>query len=104
MRSHPIFIPFGYRDAPEHVLRQLAYPRNRAKWYHAKSDDVNLVLKGILEIIMNTVVNSSNSTGTDNPDIIQQAPPQGSPINQGDSLYDPNYDPNFVDSDDDVWK
>jgi hypothetical protein len=50
------------------------------------------------------VVNSSNSTGTDNPDIIQQAPPQGSPINQGDSLYDPNYDPNFVNSDDDVWK
>jgi uncharacterized protein YegL len=104
MRSHPIFIPFGYRDAPEHVLSRLAYPRNRAKWYHAKSDDVNLVLKGILEIIMNTVVNSSHSTGTDNPDIIQQAPPHGSPIDQGNSLYDPNYDPNFVDSDDDVWK
>jgi uncharacterized protein YegL len=91
MRSHPIFVPFGYRDAPEHVLRQLAYPRNRGKWYQAKTDDVNLAIKGILEIIMNTVVNSANSTGTDKPDIIQQAPPQGSPIDQGDSDYDPDY-------------
>jgi uncharacterized protein YegL len=91
MRSHPVFVPFGYRDAPEDVLRQLAYPRKRGKWYHAKTDDVNLALKGILEIIMNTVVNSTNSAGTDNPDIIQQAPPQGSPIEQGDSDYDPDY-------------
>ena len=40
---------------------------------------------------MNTVVNSANSTGTNRPTIIQQAPPQGSVIDQGDSDYDPDY-------------
>jgi uncharacterized protein YegL len=91
MRSHPIFVPFGFRDASEQVLRQLAYPRDRGKWYHAKTNDVSQALKGILEIIMNTVVNSANSAGTNKPTIIQQAPPQGSAIDQGDSDYDPDY-------------
>ena len=44
--------------SPEQVLRQLAYPKDRGKWYHAKTNDVSEALKGILEIIMNTVVNS----------------------------------------------
>jgi uncharacterized protein YegL len=26
MKQHPVFIPFGFRDAPEDVLRKLAYP------------------------------------------------------------------------------
>ena len=93
MRSHPIFVPFGYRRASEQVLRHLAYPRDRGKWYQAKTDDVNQALKGIVEIIMNTVVNSANSAGTktNKPTIIQQAPPEGSVIDQGDSDYDPDY-------------
>jgi uncharacterized protein YegL len=91
MRSHPIFVPFGFRSASEQVLRQLAYPKDRGKWYHAQTNDVSQALKGILEIIMNTVVNSANSTGTSKPTIIQQVPPQGSGINQGDSEYDPDY-------------
>ena len=42
---------------------------------------------------MNTVVNSANSAGTktNKPTIIQQAPPEGSVIDQGDSDYDPDY-------------
>ena len=95
MRSHPIFVPFGFRDAPEQVLRQLTYPKARGKWYHAKTDDVTLALHGILDIITNTVVNSANSTRTNTPNILQQTPPQGSQIDQGDS----SYDPNFVDAD-----
>ena len=91
MRSHPIFVPFGFRDASEPVLRQLAYPRDRGKWYHAQTNDVSEALKGILEIIMNTVVNSANSAGTSKPAIMQQPPQLGSGIEQGDSDYDPDY-------------
>src|SRR5262249_41099132 len=52
MKGHPVFVPYGFRDAPEHVLRRLAYPMGRAKWYHCKSSDIGDALKGILDIIM----------------------------------------------------
>lgn len=96
MKQHPIFVPFGFREAREDVLRQLAYPRDRGTWYHARTSDVTSALNGILDIIMNTVINSANSarptsTGTTNPALLQQAPTQGSQIDHGDSDYDPDY-------------
>jgi uncharacterized protein YegL len=91
MKAHPIFVPFGFRDAREEVLRQLAYPKDRGKWYHAKTDDVGQALKGILDIIMNTVVTSGHTAGAGQPAITQQPPAPGSDIEQGDSAYDPDY-------------
>jgi uncharacterized protein YegL len=96
MKAHPIFVPFGFRDAREDVLRQLAYPKDRGKWYHTKTHDVGQALKGILEIIMNTVVTSGHSVGAGQPVITQQAPAPGSGIQQGDSDFDPGYDPDYV--------
>ena len=61
MKAHPIFVPFGFRDASEDVLRQLAYPKERGKWYHTKTTDVDQVLKGIVDIIINTVVASGQT-------------------------------------------
>ena len=91
MKAHPIFVPFGFRDAREDVLRQLAYPKDRGKWYHAKTHDVEQALKGILEIIMNTVVTSGHTREPGQPAITQQPPAAGSGIEQGDSEYDPDY-------------
>jgi uncharacterized protein YegL len=91
MKSHPIFVPFGFRDARDDVLRQLAYPPERGKWYHTKSADIEHALKGILDIIMNTVITSGNSVTTGQPTITQQDPDPASGIEQGDSEYDPNY-------------
>lgn len=84
MKGHPVFVPFGFRDAPEHVLRKLAYPLDKGKWYHSKSHDVEEALRGILDIIMNTVVNSGKSASTGQPTLIQQAPTAGSGIAYGD--------------------
>lgn len=84
MKGHPIFVPFGFRDAPEHVLRRLAYPMGRAKWYHCKSADVEDALKGILDNIMNTVITSGNSASTGQPAVVQQAPAADSGIAWGD--------------------
>jgi uncharacterized protein YegL len=96
MRSHPIFVPFGFRDAQEEVLGQLAYPPGRATWYHAKSAAIEIVLKGVLDIIMKTVVSSGKSAGTGQPAIVQQAPEPDSDITQGESAFDPNYDPDWL--------
>lgn len=84
MRSHPIVVPFGFRDAPEDVLRRLAYPLEKAKWYHSKSHDVEVALGGILDIIMNTVVSSGRSASAGQPTLVQQPPSPGSGIAYGD--------------------
>jgi uncharacterized protein YegL len=91
MKAHPIFVPFGFRAANESILAQLAYPKDRGKWYHSRNTSVEDALKGILEIIMNTVVTAGHTAGSGQPAITQTAPPPGSGITQGNSSYDPDY-------------
>jgi uncharacterized protein YegL len=85
MKGHPVFVPFGFRDAPEHVLKKLAYPLEKGKWYHTKSTNIEDALKGILNIIMQTVIKSGLSAGSGQPVHVQPAPPPGSDIQHGDS-------------------
>ena len=96
MKAHPIFVPFGFRDAHEEVLGQLAYPPGRSAWYHAKDTGIELVLKGVLGIIKNTVITSSRSASTGQPMIVQQPPEPDSPIVQGTSTYRSDYDPDYI--------
>lgn len=91
MKAHPIFVPFGFRSASEAVLAQLAYPKDRGKWYHSNSTSVKEVLKGIMDIIMNTVVTAGHTAGSGQPAITQTAPAPGSGIVQGNSTYDPDF-------------
>ena len=91
MTAHPIFVPFGFRDAKEEILRQLAYPPDRAKWYHAQAVAIDEVLTGLLDIIRKSVIHSGRSSGTGQPTIILPEPDPGSGITQHDSGYDPDY-------------
>jgi uncharacterized protein YegL len=91
LKAHPIFVPFGFRNAPERVLRQLAYPPERGKWYHTRNTSIEQALAGILDIIMQTVVTAGRTAATGQPTIAQQPPPPGSGIQQGDSEYDPDF-------------
>ena len=91
MKSHPIFVPFGFRAAQEEVLAQLAYPPGRAKWYHSKDTTIEQSLNGVLEIIMLTVINSGRTAGAGQPTITPPPPPLRSGIVQGDSAYDSDY-------------
>ncbi len=84
LKGHPVFVPYGFRDAQEDVLRRLAYPKGRAKWYFAKSTDIEQVLQGILDIIMNTVITSGNSARSAQPAVVQQEPAAHSGIAWGD--------------------
>lgn len=90
MKAHPIFVPFGFRDAREDVLKKLAYPPERGKWYLAKNTSVEQALKGILDIIMQTVITTSQTVPAGSPTLALQ-PPQNPAIVQGDPDYDPDY-------------
>ncbi len=91
LKAHPIFVPFGFRDASETILAQLAYPKGRGKYYHVKNKTVEEALKGILEIIMNTVISSGHTAGSARPAVTPTAPAASSGISQGDSSYDPDF-------------
>jgi len=91
MMAHPIFIPFGFRDARPEILRQLAYPPDRSKWYHAEDVSIDQVLTGLLDIIKKSVISSGLSSGTGQPTIVLPEPDPGSGITQHDSEYDADY-------------
>jgi uncharacterized protein YegL len=84
MKGHPIFVPFGFRQAPEDVLKKLAYPQGKGKWYHAKNASVEEALSGMLGIIMATVVTSSRTATSGQPAVVPLAPPPNSGIAYGD--------------------
>ena len=67
MKQYPVFIPFGFRAAPEDVLKKLAYPPEKGRWYHIKSQDIGQVIKLILDVIMKTVVSSGQRPSSGKP-------------------------------------
>jgi uncharacterized protein YegL len=91
MEAHPIFVPFGFREASEEILGQLAYPPGRAYWYHAKDMPIETALKGVLDTIMETVVSSSRTAGMGRPTLVRLVPEPDSGIMHGESRYDPEY-------------
>jgi uncharacterized protein YegL len=86
MKGHPLFIPFGFRDASEDVLNKLAYPPDKGRWFHVKTHNIEEALTGILSMIMNSVISSGLSVPTGSPTISM---PTASPgIQTGPSQYD----------------
>jgi uncharacterized protein YegL len=83
MKHHPVFIPFGYRNANDEVLKKLAYPPEKGKWYHIKNHDIEQVIKTILDVIMKTVVSSGRSSATGQPTLVHAPTPAISGVTQG---------------------
>jgi uncharacterized protein YegL len=88
MKGHPIFVSFGFDQARPSVLAKLAHPPGRGKWHFATDATPALALKGVLDIIMKTVVNSS-LTSLSQPAFVLPVVSAGGAIVQGD--YDPDY-------------
>ena len=88
MKQHPVFVPFGFREAPEDVLKKLAYPLEKGKWYHSRSDDIEQALAGILKIIMNTVVSSGMSSQSGKPAHVHAAAVPGMASGAADDYID----------------
>ena len=85
MKQYPVFIPFGFREAPEDVLRKLAYPPEKGRWYHIKNDDIGQVIKLIVDVIMKTVVSSGQSSSTGKPTLVHAPVPAAPGVTQGDA-------------------
>lgn len=88
MPEAPIFVPFGFRDAPTQVLCQLAQPDYFAKWYHSRNATVEQALDGLLGIIKNSVLLSGQSMYSGGPVHILPPPDYGSGITWHDAGYD----------------
>src|SRR5664280_211374 len=86
-KSHPVFVPFGFRDATESVMKQLAYPPKRGKWYLARNASPHDALHGILDLIMKTIITSGNTASGGSPSLQTQDPKSDSGIQQGESEY-----------------
>jgi uncharacterized protein YegL len=85
MSEVPIFVPFGFRDAQIQVLRRLAYPEHVAKWYHARNATIEQALDGLLSIIKNSVLLSSQSRLHGAPGYVLPEPEFGSGITRHDA-------------------
>jgi uncharacterized protein YegL len=88
MKGHPVFIPFGFRDAREDVLSKLAYPPERGKWFHTRTHNIEEALTGILDVIMTSVISSGLSGGAGKPMLALQTPGPATGITSGGSQYD----------------
>ena len=78
-RAFPYVVTFGFRNAPEDVIRGLAYPdfgSTKGKWFLARSSNISELLRSMTKAIGNTVVSSGLSASAGTPQII---PPTVSP-------------------------
>jgi uncharacterized protein YegL len=78
-RAFPYVVTFGFRDAPEDVIRGLAYPdfgSTKGKWFLARSSNISELLRSMTKAIGNTVVSSGLSASAGVPQIV---PPTVSP-------------------------
>lgn len=87
----PIFVPFGFRDAPEQVLRQLGYPPAEGKWYYARTTPPGQALREIVNVIIQTVITSGLGAAEGRPDIVPQLPSARSGIVRGDSEFSTHF-------------
>jgi uncharacterized protein YegL len=79
-KAFPYFVPFGIRDAPEKVMRSLAYPnfgRTKGRWFLSRSTKVGEVLRAMTEVIGQTALSSGQSALAGVPQIIPPQPAQG---------------------------
>lgn len=84
----PYVVAFGFRDATQAVLEQIAYPdfgKKRGKWYNAKNDDISLVLEQIKTMLYSTVIATSKSSTTGEPKILIEDPADMSNLDAGEA-------------------
>jgi uncharacterized protein YegL len=90
LSTNLIFVPFGFRDAPEQVLRQLAYPPSQGKWYYARAALPEQALTGIVNVIIKTVACSGRDAAEGKALIVPQPAAAVSGMVRGDSEFDPS--------------
>jgi uncharacterized protein YegL len=81
-KAFPYFVPYGFRQAPETVIRSLAYPNfglTKGRWFLSSSTSARDALRALTDIIGRTVISSGMSVPTGNPQIVPPEPASGGP-------------------------
>lgn len=87
-KAFPYFVPFGFRDATEDVVKSLAYPTfgpARGRWFLSRSNKVSEVLKTIRDVLGNTVISSGKSAGAGKPTIVPPTAQAGPDLQFGEA-------------------
>lgn len=92
MKWHPIFVPFGFRDADEGVLARLAYPPKKSRWFLARTTSAAQALDAIRDIILKTIVSSGQRANNGQAGALAlPAPDPGSGVASGASAYESEF-------------
>jgi len=73
-KAFPYVVTFGFRDAPQQVMQQLAYPdfgTSRGRWFVARTNKIGELLKSMTSAIGNTVISSGQSASAGVAQIVQ---------------------------------
>jgi uncharacterized protein YegL len=87
-KAFPYVVTFGFRDAPQHVMQELAYPdfgRSKGRWFLARTNNVGELLKSMTSAIGNTVISSGVSANAGTPQIMPPSVPKNQGIQFGEA-------------------
>jgi len=87
-KAFPYLVAFGFRDATQRVMEQLAYPdfgRARGKWFVARTSSVGELLKSMTSAIGKTVISSGQSVAAGAPQIVPPTVDQSSGMQFGEA-------------------
>jgi hypothetical protein len=76
-RAFPYFVPYGFRQAPESVVKSLAYPNfglTKGRWFLSSSTSARDALRALTGIIGRTVISSGMSALAGSPQIVPPEP------------------------------
>ncbi|WP_116282090.1 vWA domain-containing protein [Subtercola boreus] len=83
----PYVMAFGFRNAKEDVLKQLAYPdfgEKRGRWFLSDGRDASAVLQEIRQTWGATILQSTMTASSPSPSIVPAAPSASSQLQHGE--------------------
>lgn len=87
-KAFPYVVSFGFRDAPQQVMKELAYPdfgKSKGRWFLSRTNQIGELLKSMTSAIGNTVISSGQSAGAGLPQIVPPSPPAGQDMQFGNA-------------------
>lgn len=87
-KAFPYIVTFGFRQATEKVMSQLAYPdfgNSKGRWFLSRNNNIGELLKSMTATIGNTIVSSGMSGSQGTQQIIPPTPPASSGMQFGEA-------------------
>lgn len=86
--AYPYVCAFGFRDASEQSLAEIAYPDfglKKGKWFMSHSEEIGQLLAAMADVIGRTVISSGQTAALGRPTIVVEDPENNSGITMGEA-------------------